>query len=180
MPSNCGSCIRILGIGLSEQAFQSQGRQHLFEINKTRYSGHADSGRSPNLIRRQRPGLFRAKGTSTSLRGRPRYWCREYTTATLILNNVFNFQSGSHNSCFLTIFANGSWGRSVALGPVQRLLCPVSTFRGLRHETCKAVLWGGSSGSILKWLFFFFFLDPGDTCHFKFGGRSQKNNSQSL
>ena len=48
----------------------------------------------------------------------------------LILSNVFNFQSsshqsGSHHLCFLVIFANSLSGHKLALSPVQRLFCPI-------------------------------------------------------
>ena len=38
---------------------------------------------------------------------------------TLILNNACNFQSSSHNICFLVILANSSLRHYVTLGPVQ-------------------------------------------------------------
>ena len=66
------------------------------------------------------------------------------TTVMLILNNIFNFQSGSHqssrhNNSSLVIFANNSLGHDVILGPDQRLFCPVLTSKGLRHKICKTV-----------------------------------------
>ena len=52
----------------------------------------------------------------------------------LILNNVFNFQSGNHQSCsynfcFLVVLANGSLGHCIALDSVQRLFSPGLTFQ---------------------------------------------------
>ena len=76
----------------------------------------------------------RGRWTITTIEGRHLYWCKQINIVMLILNNVFNFKSGSnqssgHNICFYVIFANSSLGHNTALGPVQSLLCPVLTFQ---------------------------------------------------
>ena len=79
------------------------------------------------LMRQERGAILSTGGTHFHL-------CREANIVMLILNNVFNFQSGNHQSysynfCFLVILANGSLGHCIALDSVQRLFSPGLTFQ---------------------------------------------------
>ena len=88
------------------------------------------------VLRRKRQWVFvRSRSEMvTSVERRHFYWCRQCNIVMLILNNIFNFQSSSHNNCFLVIFANSSLRHNVPfLGPAQKLLCPMLTFQ--RSET---------------------------------------------
>ena len=73
---------------------------------------------------------------------------------TLIFNISTTFhsrshQSSSHNGCFLVIFASGSLGHHVALGPVQRLFCPTLSFQTFEAQDLQ--------GSSLAWQLRFHF-----------------------
>ena len=110
--------------------FKVRGRKHAFEINKHSYLGSTDSGRSPKdvLMRRQRPGVLRRTGMTTSGEGRHFHWCRGRPIVMLILNHVFSFQScdpqsRSHHSCPLV--TPGSQGGS---GSVRGDFAPFQKF----------------------------------------------------
>lgn len=83
------------------------------------------------------------------MKEKPFYWCRKANIGMQILKNIFNFQSSSHNICFLAMFANSSLGHNVDLGPVQRLFCSVLTFQ--RFEAYNVQ---GNSSEWLLWLCF--------------------------
>ena len=53
---------------------------------------------------------------------------------TPVLKNVFSFQSGSHDICFLIALANGSLRHKVAVDPGRGLLGPALTFRKSEAE----------------------------------------------
>lgn len=85
----------------------------LSEINKNSCSGGTGSGGSPDGGQRQGVSV-RKDGAVTSTEGRHCCWCWSRNTAMLILNTVFNFQSGCHNVCFPVILANSPLGPKAA------------------------------------------------------------------
>lgn len=105
-----------------------RGKGRLFAIKKKRiaiWETHQET--------KGRGSMRKGRGTVRSTERRHYYRCRLANMVTLILNNVFHFQSSSRNIYFLVTFANSSLGLSVALGPAQRLFCPVLMLPGFEE-----------------------------------------------
>lgn len=127
----------------NKRPFKVSSNQHLFEVNKNSHSDALNQA-EPKWCSDEETkasGVYE-KGTMTSTKGRHCIWCRKANTVMLILSNVFNLQfcshqSGSHNNCFLIMFASSSLG----LRHQSRMVVP------LRWQLC----------CVLKWLLLFFF-----------------------
>lgn len=85
--------------------------------------GFCEKGKGNNYINRRRAFLL----------------VQRHNIEMLMLNSVFNFLSGSHqsyshNECFLVIFVNRSFTSGGGLGPVRRLFCRGCTAVALKEQ----------------------------------------------